>query len=257
MPYTFIVLTPDRTDKSSTTFSVPKLVVWFLIFLFFLSVPITYFASLHYFAPKFWNPKTGEMMVELESLREDFISLEIAHNEVTDTHKRLELTHKETLQLKNEAETRLALAENARTQSAKRVQELEEELVTVERKMAFYEKLVTPETEEDVLQCFNISIKKAENKLTYGINFLKHDQTDKSRVDTVVKFKVMYGESMLNLVEEAAIEGDREVPMSLTKTKRLRGSIVTNVPEEGLHVLDVKAYDKGTDKVVAHCWKAF
>lgn len=212
---------------------------------------------MEYFAPKFWNPEAGKMMVELEGLREDFISLEQDHMALTESNTKLQANFKETSQLKNEAETRLTLAENTRAQSAKRVQELEEQILEMERRMAFYEKLVTPETEEDVLQCFNISIKKAKNKLTYGINFLKHDQTDKSRIDSEVRFKVMYGESMLNLTEEPAVKDDRQVSMSFTKTKRLRGSLITNVPEEGLHILDIKAYDKKSDKVIAHCWKAF
>ena len=257
MPYTFIVLTPDRTDRSSKTFTFPKAVVWFLIAFFVLSAPVTYYVSLHYVAPKFWMPKTGEMMVELESLREDFVNLEIAHNELTQNHTALEATNKQNAQGRAEAETRLSLAENARGQSARRVQELEEELVSMERKMAFYEKLVTPETEEEVLQCFNIGITKKGKTLDYGINFLKHDQSDASRVDTKVKFKVMYGESMMNLQEEPEVKEDREVDMWVTKSRRLRGSLVTNVPENGLHILDVKAYDTKTDKVIAHCWKAF
>ena len=196
-------------------------------------------------------------MVELESLREDFMNLELEHNELSEVHISVVASDKENLQLKNEAETRLALAENARAQSAKRVQELEAEILQMERQMAFYEKLVTPEAEEDVLQCFNLTLSRKEDTLTYGINFLKHDQSDKSRLDTEVRFRIRYGENMLSLSEDLSEADDRKVDMSLTKTRRLRGSLKLNTPDDVLQILDVRAYDKESGKVIAHCWQSF
>lgn len=212
---------------------------------------------MYHFAPKYWFPETGTMLVELEGLKEDHNHLEEAYEGLEHEHQTLLTKYKKVSQEKAEAETRLSLSENAKGQSATRVQELESEVIKLERQVAFYEKLVTPETEEEVLQCFNISIKKKENKLTYGINFLKHDQKDQSRLETDVKLKVLYGENITNLQEETLSEKESSRDMWLTQSRRLRGSLQTSVPEQGLHILDIKAYSKEDGKIIAHCWKAF
>jgi len=39
--------------------------------------------------------------------------------------------------------------------------------------------------------------------------------------------------------------------------RQLTGSIRGEFSGEGVRMLDIRAYEKGTDRLAGHCWKAF
>ncbi|PPR19433.1 MAG: hypothetical protein CFH43_00193 [Proteobacteria bacterium] len=256
MAYTFIVLNTDRTDKGSKTFTVPKLALYLMMALVLFAPSVTYYIAYYIVAPNYLVKEAKIYKEELDTLREQHALLEAKAESLEINNGVLKaegITAREQL---SEITTRIEIAEQARSTTSDRVQELEEEKLDLERRLAFYEKFVTPEVDEEILQCFNISIRQEGKKLKYGINFLKKDQKDQTRLETTVKLKVLYGGSILNLNEDSSIGSDRQVSMSITKDRRLTGSLSAEIPKDGLHILDVKAYTKD-NKVIAHCWKPF
>ncbi len=256
MSYTFIVLRTDRTDKGSKTFNISRWVLFFLCALVMFAPSISYYVAYYIVAPNFLveeakilGGEVKELTAEVEVLRSDNENYKI-NNELLKAEG---ITAREQLA---EISTRIEISEKSRATTSIRVQELEEEKLDLERKLAFYEKFVTPDVDDEVLQCFNISLKQEGKKIKYGINFLKKDQNNKERLKTIVKMKVLYGSNILNLNEDVSYKVDREVKMDITKDRRLTGSLVAELPGEGLHILDIKAYNDD-NKVIAHCWKAF
>lgn len=256
MAYTFIVLRTDRTDKGSKTFTLSRGVLFFLVTLIMFAPSATYYFAYYVMAPnylvkeaKIYGDQVKELSAELEQANMINEQLKL-DNEFLKAEG---ITARDQL---GEITTRIEIAEKARTTTSRRVQALEEEKLDLERQLAFYEKFVTPDVDEEILQCFNISVKHNKDKLKYGINFLKKDQSDKKRLKTTVKMKVLYGSSVLGLNEDKSYEADREVRMDITKDRRLTGTLTADVPKDGLHILDIKAYNED-NKVIAHCWKPF
>ena len=250
MAYTFIVLNTDRTDKGSKTFTVPKLALYLMMALVLFAPSVTYYIAYYIVAPNYLVKEAKIYKEELDTLREQHALLEAKAESLEINNGVLKaegITAREQL---SEITTRIEIAEQARSTTSDRVQELEEEKLDLERRLAFYEKFVTPEVDEEILQCFNISIRQEGKKLKYGINFLKKDQKDQTRLETTVKLKVLYGGSILNLNEDSSIGSDRQVSMSITKDRRLTGSLSAEIPNDGLHILDVKAYTKDNKVII-------
>lgn len=256
MSYTFIVLRTDRTDKGSRTFSLPRFALFFLVALIMLAPSISYYVAYYVMAPNFLVEEAKILGQEVEILRADIEKIRSEN----DTYKiNNELLKAEGITARDqlaEITTRIEISEKSKTTTADNVQILEKEKLDLERKLAFFEKFVTPDVDEEILQCFNISLKQSGKKLKYGINFLKKDQNNKKSLKTIVKMKVLYGSNILSMSEDTSYKADREVKMDITKDRRLTGSLTADVPEDGLHILDIKSYDSD-NKVIAHCWKAF
>ena len=256
MAYTFIVLNTDRTDKGSKTFTVPKLALFLMAALITLAPSATYYLAYYVMAPNYLVKEAKLYKEELDALKQEHQMLQITAENLKINNEVLAaegITAREQL---SEISTRIEIAEKARSTTSDRVQELEEEKIGLERRLAFYEKFITPDVDEEILQCFNISVTPTKGKLKYGINFLKKDQSDKTRLKTTVRMKVLYGMNMLSLNEDASTSSDREVKMDITKDRRLTGYLTADVPEGGLHILDIKAYNED-NKIIAHCWKPF
>jgi cell division protein FtsL len=254
--YTFIVLNTDRTDKGSKTFSMSRTVLYFLMALVLFAPSITYYLAYYVMAPNYLVKEAKVYKEELDTLKEDHQELQYENESLKIDNEVLKvegITAREEL---DEISTRIEMTEKARSTTSDRVQALEEDKLDLERRLSFYEKFIKPDVDEEILQCFNISVRQDGDKLKYGINFLKTDQNNKTEFKTIVKMKVLYGSNILNLNEDKSYEADREVRMNITKDRRLTGSIVADVPEGGLHILDIKAYSED-NRIIAHCWKPF
>ncbi|MFT7144988.1 MAG: hypothetical protein ACI9TY_000834 [Alphaproteobacteria bacterium] len=217
---------------------------------------ITYYVAYYIVAPNYLVKEAKILGKEVDILNAELLTLR-ADNENykinNDLLKAEGITARDQLA---EITTRIEISEKSKTTTGDRVQLLEQEKLGLERKLAFFETFVTPDVDEEVLQCFNISLTQQGKKIKYGINFLKKDQKDKERLKTIVKMKVLYGANILDMNEDTSYKADREVKMDITKDRRLTGSLTADVPKEGLHILDIKAFNDN-NKVIAHCWKAF
>lgn len=256
MAYTFIVLNTDRTDKGSRTFTVPKVALYFMMALVIFAPSAAYYVAYYVMAPNYLVKEAKIYKDQLDAITEEHDQAKLQNEMLKISNARLAEEGAEARERLSEISTRIEIAEKARSTTSDRVQELEEEKQDLERRLSFYEKFIAPDVDEEILQCFNISIRQQKGKLKYGINFLKKDQSDKTRLKTTVKMKVLYGSNILNLNEDTSYQADREVKMNIIKDRRLTGSLTADVPDSGLHILDIKAYNE-EDKVIAHCWKPF
>ena len=255
MAYTFIVMSDDWTNRASRTFRVAKVVFWGIVAFFIAAAPLMYLVSKIYLAPYHWFTKLGEIQDNNALLQQEVDRLTIENMVLSDANDVLNTEAKSDRLTKSEAQTLLEVAENARSVSAKRVEELETELIDIKRQMAFYQDLVSSKAEEDELQCFNIKVIQSKGKINYGVNFLKRNQKDKKKMNIRAEITVAAGDNMLELNKNKALAHATK-NFSMQKTTRVRGEIPLQISKEGLHFLDIKAYDK-SDKIIAHCWKTF
>lgn len=258
LAYTFIVLRTDRTDRGSKTFTVPRPVVIFLLFLMMLAPSATYYLAYYVMAPNYLVKEAKIYKEEARQLSSKVSRFQVENETLKIRNEQLQKEASSSREQLSEISTRIEIAEKARATTSARMQELEDVKLDLERQLAFYEKFITPDTQNEILQCFNITTRMQNNRLQYGINFLKKDQKDETLLRTKVSMKVFHGSSILSMTEDSANNlADREVDMNITKDRRLTGGLqVNNMSAEGLHILDIKAYDEN-NKVIAHCWKAF
>lgn len=257
MAYTFIVLNTERTDKGSKTFTIPRMALFLIVFLVMFAPSASYYIAYYIMAPNYLVKEAKVYKNQLDDLQLEYQKVVSEKEALQIDNEFLKVEGATAREQLGEISTRIEIAEKARSTTSDKVQELEQQKLDLERQLAFYEKFVTPDVDDEILQCFNISVRPDGKNLKYGINFLKKDQGDKKLLKTTVRMKVLYGSNILNLTEDNfAGKADREVKMNITKDRRLTGSLTSNVPKDGLHILDIKAYDK-EENIIAHCWKPF
>ena len=154
----------------------------------------------------------------------------------------------------------MTISETARTEAADKASAMEDQLLALQRSVKFYEQFMKPANEQAPMQCFNVEAGLANNKITYGVSFMKNDQKDKDKLSFTVAFRVLAGAKveLLDPVKAAASPPLHERDANLTRDTRLTGNFKPGdepLPE-GLRLLDIKAYDNDNN-VLAHCWKAF
>lgn len=256
MAYSIIIMRKDRPDKSSKMFSLPRSVFWLIVVWFFFAPVGSFYATYFYIAPTFLVKEAGDLSKRLKNVNYALSDLRVENKRLLAENKRLSEESEQGRQQRAETETKIAIAENARITSASRQQELEDKVYELQQALGFYQEFVKPATTKNVLQCFNINITPTNNRLDYGINFLRNDQEKRDRINATVRFRLLTGDNVLNLEDSDGSESVAVEEISLTKDKRLKGKILAELPEEGLRILDIKAYDD-ENNVIAHCWKAF
>lgn len=258
MAYTFMVMSRHSTSSRAKTFSVPKSLFWFLFVLFVSSPVWGYYLSYYFLAPKLIGHNVADMAADLNETNARVNDLEKQNSTL---EKRLEKAAKELAeaqQRRAEAEARTAILETTRSKTSGRLQTLEDEVYDLRRAVELYENLLRPATEKEVLQCFNIAADytPGSKNIKYNVNFLRVDQEDKSTITAKVRYRVLTGKNALALDQAEGAKVLNTQTLSMVKDARLSGTIAKQLPEDGLRILDVKAYD-GSDRVIAHCWKAF
>lgn len=258
MAYTFMVMSRDNTSSKARTFSMPKILFW-ICAIAILSAPVfVYFGTFHIVAPRILGDQMAVLTADYEQAIAEATTLRDQSAALKGKVSQLESVSDSSVQRRAEAEARTAILENSRAKTSSQMQTLEEEVYELRRAVEFYENLLKPATQKEVLQCFNIKAtytNKAKS-LKYYVNFLKVEQKDKKRVTANVKYRILTGRSALNLDETEGAEVLHTQKLSMMKDVRLSGTIKKELPEDGLRILDVKAYDEA-GLITAHCWKAF
>lgn len=250
--YTLIIMKKNSTDSSPKTLHISFLTV-FLAALFFFGLPVAgYFSFYQFVAPKLYQDDMEEITESKESLLKKY---EIANAELSvlriDHEKIKETLDKERTQRAG-SEARATIAETAKTATGRKIADTESELITLQRKVSFYENLLKPKTEQERLQCFNTSASYKNNKVRYGISFLKNNPKDRQELAVKVELRVVQASGALQEQTDAApVLATRK--FSLSKDYRLSGSLTTTLDEDQLYLLDIRVYD-AQDKSIAECW---
>ncbi|MDD9911922.1 MAG: hypothetical protein OXR68_00990 [Alphaproteobacteria bacterium] len=260
MSYSITIIRQDRTDLRPKTFKATKLKL-VLLLLLFIGLPVLgFWVSYSIIAP-------SKLEMDISALKERAKQAESSAEEVgaqfdaiTEENQTLRTELNTERQQRAELEAKMTIVENARQESGEKSLEMEEELLTLQQRVKFYEQFMKPANEQAPMQCFNMSVKLQKGKVKYGINFMKNDQKNKEKVKMSVAFRLLAGTNVEALNPATA---ETEAPLhersaSLSKDVRLTGSFGVDEKSlpEGLRLLDVKAYDDD-NKVLAHCWKAF
>lgn len=256
MAYSIIIMRTDRPDKSSKMLTVPRLLLWGLVMWFFLAPMATFYFTYFEIAPTFLVKEAGQLSRSLKNVNHALADLRTENKTLLAENERLSAESSLDREQRAEAETKIAIAQNAKITATSRQQELEDKVYELEQALGFYEEFVKPATTKNILQCFNIKVTPTRNRLDYSVNFLRNDQKKKDKITGKVRFRVLSGDNVLNLEENDSMESVAVRDLSLKKDRVLRGKIMMELPEEGLRILDIKAYDT-ENNVIAHCWKAF
>lgn len=256
MAYTIIFMRRDSTDSAPVTFTLSKVLFWLFAFASVL-VPVGgFFVASFVLAPKYMQQEGVNVAKQLKQTTTQLKELTADYNKLATNHKNLE----QQLSLEKEehakVQARVAIVESAHMEGVNKFQQLQEEAETLRSQVSFYEKFVKPVTDREDLQCFNITTKESSNGVKYGVNFMRTEQKPKEKITRTVKMKILTGVDMIDLRTQEQGDADVVRTMTLTKSITLSGTIKTKLANEGLRILDIKAYDE-KNNVTAHCWKAF
>lgn len=256
MAYSIIIMQKDRPDKQSRMLTVPRVVYWLMVIWFFFAPMFTFYVTYSYIGPNFLVKEAGELSRNLKNVSQALDDLRVENKNLIAENTRMKEESAFDRERRTHAETQVEISENARITSSARQKELEDKVYELEQSLSFYEEFVKPASTQNILQCFNIKVTPGKDRLKYGVNFLRNDQKKKDRIKTTVRFRVMNGENVLTLEEAEAQEVRAVRKINLVKDIRITGDINMDIPDDGLRILDIKAYDDNNE-VIAHCWKAF
>lgn len=257
--YTLIIMKKDSTERSPRTIHLSVFVIG-LMSLFFFGLPVAGYVLFNkVVAPQQYESSLTETTENKEELLE----------QLTDAEAELTVLRIETDKLKTiladerkhraESEARATIAETAKVATGQQIASTETELRTLQRKVAFYEDLLKPKTEQERLQCYNMSATYSKGKLRYAVSFLKNDNKDKATLGVKARMRVIPA-------VQTAQDGEADKPaaeypvlstrsFSLTKAYTLSGNLNTTVDENMMHILDIEVKDT-QNNLVAKCWQS-
>ncbi len=255
MAYTFIFMNRDRTDAHAFSLDVPKYLLWFIVALLAVLMIGGFWLAWRVIGPT-WLRMEATQARETAHRQGEALGITMAELEkISHENKELKNNLEIEREARAEAETRVEIVENTRVTLEERVAELQKNLNENKEMISFYEDFFKPDTDKDIFQCYNIKAEYDGEELSYSVNFLNLEKNAKKVYDLTVKPRVLWGDHILTLEALEPLE-ESSKSISLAKDIRLRERFAVKMPADGLHVLDIKAYD-GENQVVAHCWKTF
>jgi|GEM_PF-1516667 len=256
--YTLIVMKKNSTDSSPKTLHISVLTL-LLAALFFFGLPIAgYFTFYKFIAPKIYEDDMEEITESKKSLLEKFTTANAELQTLRIDHDKIKTILANEREQRAGSEARATIAETAKTATGLKIASTESELLTLQRKVSFYESLLKPKSEQERLQCFNITASYNNGKLRYGISFLKNDPKDRTKLAAQAELRVLQASG--SLTPETLAENEKAPVLasrkfSLIKDYRLSGTLTTTVDPEHLYLLDIRVFD-AQDKSIAKCWKS-
>lgn len=254
MAYTIIFLSQTNTHQSTRSVQINPWVLRLLVLLFVI-LP---FATFMLGARTFSSQKLTE---RLEAAKTAYIQLEAEASNLRNAYEAMmeeqsEITSQMEAERKQraEAEARAAITDNARANTSTHLQQTEQEIFDLTRRLKMYESLVGPSEEQLRIQCYNIDVAKTKQGIRYDVQFLKTDVKDEANVDMQVKLRMLAGTSIVAL-KEVPLGNEGNIETSMTKHRQLRGQLNAQMPDKGLRIIDISAYDG--DTLVSSCWKVF
>lgn len=242
----------NSTDSAPKTLHLSVLTIS-LMALFFFGLPVAgYFVFYKFIAPKLYKHNLIETTETKRSLLQKYTIAQEKLDTLTIDHQKIkDILQEERLQ-RAESEARATIAETAKTASGQQIASRETELIDLQKKIAFYEKLLKPKTKQEVLQCFNTSVKYSNGKIRYGVSFLKNNPKDRKKLAVKAKLRVVPATAQDTNNDNYPILSTRQ--FSLTKDYRLSGTLTTTVDTSIMNILDIKLHNS-QNEVIAECWQ--
>lgn len=255
MAYTFIFLSQTDTRQSTRTWHVGRWLFRLLVLLL-LAIPFgTFYAGVHLFSAEELSGKVYKLQRDAIVLKQEITNLESAYEALSDERDQLEEQLAEQNRERAEAQARIAMIDNARANTSLQLQESRETVNDLTRRVRVYESLIDPNSEQLPVQCYRIEANPRGDTLRYGVQFLKTDNKDDRVMDLNVQFRVVSGPSITNLTESELSDDDKVRKTDIVSHRSISGTIGAKVAEEGMRILDIKAYEG--DNLVSQCWKVF
>lgn len=254
MAYTIIFLSQTNTHQSTRSLQLNPWVLRLLVLVLVLMPFGAFMLGARTFSSQ-------NLLERLETARHAHAQLEAeanglrnAYEAMTEEHMELSRQLEEERKHRAESEARAAITDNARANTSTHLQQTEQEIFDLTRRLKMYENLVGPSEEQLRLQCYNIDVAKNRQGTRFGVQFLKTDVEDEANVDMTVKLRMLAGTSIVAL-QEVPLGDEGIVQSSITKHRQLSGQLKVQMPDKGLRVLDISAYDG--DTLISSCWKVF
>ncbi len=256
MRYTITLLRQDRTDIGPQTFYMSRRGL-ILLGVFILGFPLLgFWISYQYVAP--WLLKLDIQQLEASQKNARQMADEVSAQFDAVLEENQELRDQLTIESSKRAEleARLQIVQTAREEVGMKVADMESELLTLQRKVKFFDTLLKPQEDELALQCYNLSAERAGQGVKYGVSLMKSDRKDKKSISVNIEFQVLQGAR----AEDMQVSDIEQPPLhtrqaTFSDTQRLTGTF--NIPDmqEGIRLLHIRAF-RG-QKLLATCWKTF
>lgn len=255
MPYTLIMMNKHSTAGRQWRLNVPRGLFWAFWLLLGMAPVLTFYVTYYYIGITMVGADVAEMAAELRLMDDTLLE----NTQLTKLNAGLQVSYTQVRSQLAELEARLAIAERTRAEATQQVQSMEQEVFEMRQSLKFYEAFVTPATEQEKAQCFNIvaDYDDSKNKLDYRVSFLAAERNNNTWIKANVRLRMITGNSVLNLQDTSDLPVDEEREIQFKQDVSINGSIKRQVPSDVLRVLDIRAYDAEDNSVVAHCWKAF
>ena len=257
MAYTIIFIPKHNPHHEPRTLTLPRWLVIALPLAIVLLPIALFWVGYDVLAPTVLKNR-------LEAQTDEFVEISSQNKELSQKYNRLDTAYRELQKnilaetnRRAEAEARVTILENARATALEKLEQTEQKVIDLNNKLSMYEDIFRPASEALQLQCFNISIDSKRDSIDYSVQLMKTDKNDRKELPLTVKFRVLTGPSVLSLGEGMVDDADRVKETSLDSLRQLTGSIRGEFSGEGVRMLDIRAYEKGTDRLAGHCWKAF
>lgn len=258
MAYTLIIMRRDRTDVRPLTLHLSWKRLWGLVAMVFLLPILGFWISYTFIAPRVLGFDMKAMQNAKTYAEAQLAPVKAENATLQARLAKLEESSKVDRGLRAEAEVRITQAETARAEAASRADGLEEEVLKLRQSIKFYEELMKPKTDQELVQCFNVNASASGNTVKYSLGLLKNNPNDKTPLDMKLYFTASSGSNAATLSaqkENATSQHSRSLTM--VKDASLHGSFTAQLDKEGINMLDIKVRDKKTNKIIASCWKAF
>lgn len=257
MAYHITIFTHDNTSRGGRHFKIRKPLFWMCLVLFLILPSVAHYTIIFHIMPTYAVKKAQGMEEEITGLASGVYTLEEENTLLKKRLKSITGELEEEQAIRSEFEARISIAENARASFANKSQQLEQEVIDLRASTKFYEDILNPSETVGELQCYNITTSLKKGTLKYGVNYLHQNQNNTTSKKYKIVVNVMSGVKASDLESMNVQDGDDVKTVTFKKSYTLKGSLDVNLPDNKLRMLDIRAYQHGTDKLVGHCWKAF
>lgn len=249
--YTIMFMRKDSTDSRPRTIHISTRLFW-SVALLAVALPVAGFVlSAGWVAPAWLKLNVKSMEAKVQKAEET-----TKQNEgLSDTVEKLKAQLDTERKARAEAEARVTMAETARTESTSRLTELEGESINLKRSLATYERLLKPKLTKELVQCVDMSASYANGQVTYGASFSKISSAVTLPDNLVARVRVLAGDNAVAMEGGSSAQTQVNVPLSLAKQQRIKGSMALNLPPDTTRLLDIKVFQD--TQVIGYCWKSF
>lgn len=256
MKYAITILRQDRTDVGPRTFHISRAAIISALVCIIGFPFLGFWISYQFVAPWMFQRDISQLEAKKKNAQQMAEEVSAQFDAVLEENQELRDKLTEQSSKRAELEAKLKIVETARDEVSQKASAMETELLTLQRKVKFFDALLKPQEDELALQCYNLNAERQGDGVKYGVSLMKSDRKDKARIEVNVKFQVLQGAR----AEEMRVRDIEQDPLhtrqvGFTNTYRLTGTFDVPEMQEGIRLLHIRAFER--DELVATCWKTF